>query len=47
MGSSDFTRRPYDAPRLKVYGNLQELTLAATLSMNKNDSVQGMNNLKT
>lgn len=47
MDSSSSARRSYAAPCLKVYGNLQELTLAATISKNKNDSVQGGNNLKT
>lgn len=47
MNSNDSARPPYAAPRLKVYGSLQELTLTATLSKNKNDSLQGMNNLKT
>lgn len=40
-------RRPYAAPRLAVYGSLQELTLTATISKNKNDATQGGNNLKT
>jgi hypothetical protein len=40
-------RLPYTAPRLTIYGSLEELTLTATVSKNKNDSVQGGNNLKT
>lgn len=40
-------RHPYAAPRLAVYGSLAELTRTATISKNKNDSVQGNNNLKT
>lgn len=52
MESNDMTsgrpgRRPYAAPRLRIYGSLQELTLTATVSKNKNDAVQGGNNLKT
>lgn len=42
------TRRPYAAPRLQVYGTVRELTLTATTEQhNRNDSVQGGNNLKT
>lgn len=41
------TRRSYVPPRLSVYGRLEELTLTVNLNMNKNDSLQGMNNLKT
>jgi hypothetical protein len=47
MKPIETSRRPYAAPRLSVYGSLQELTLTATVSKNKNDSVQGGNNLKT
>ncbi len=47
MNPTESARRPYTAPRLKVYGNLQELTLTATISKNKNDALQGGNNLKT
>ena len=39
--------RVYAAPRLKVYGTVTELTLVVNLNMNKNDSIQGGNNLKT
>jgi hypothetical protein len=38
LHSSDSARRPYQTPRLTVYGRLEELTLTATVSMNKNDS---------
>jgi hypothetical protein len=38
---------PYQPPRLKVYGTVTELTLTVNLNMNKNDTVQGGNNLKT
>lgn len=41
------TRRPYAPPRLVVYGRLEELTLTINDNMNKNDPVQGGNNLKT
>lgn len=47
MNPNESARRPYAAPHLKVYGNLQELTLTATISKNKNDAVQGNDNLKT
>lgn len=47
MNPDDSARRPYQAPRLKVYGSLEELTLTATISKNKNDALQGGNNLKT
>lgn len=39
--------RPYARPRLVVYGALQELTLTLSNDKNKNDSIQGQNNLKT
>jgi len=39
--------RKYAAPRLKVYGTVADITLTVNLNMNKNDSVQGGNNLKT
>jgi hypothetical protein len=47
MNPDDSARRPYQAPRLTVYGSLEELTLTATLEKHKNDSLQGGNNLKT
>jgi hypothetical protein len=37
----------YSAPRLVSYGDVRELTRSATTDMNKNDSLQGQNNLKT
>jgi hypothetical protein len=40
-------RRSYAAPRLVVYGRLEALTLTVQENMNKNDPVQGGNNLKT
>jgi hypothetical protein len=40
-------RRSYAPPRLAVYGRLEELTLTVNQNMNKNDPVQGGNNLKT
>jgi hypothetical protein len=43
----NFARQPYAPPRLRIYGSLEELTLTATISKNKNDSLQGGNNLKT
>jgi len=43
----DGARRAYQPPRLKVYGTVAELTLTVNLNMNKNDSIQGGNNLKT
>lgn len=45
--SIDDARREYQPPRLKVYGTVAELTLTVNLNMNKNDSIQGGNNLKT
>jgi len=39
--------RPYQPPRLKVYGTVSELTLTVNDNKNKNDSVQGQQNLKT
>ena len=47
MESIDRARRSYVAPRLTVYGRLEELTLTINDNMNKNDPVQGGNNLKT
>ncbi|MBV9109044.1 MAG: lasso RiPP family leader peptide-containing protein [Gemmatimonadetes bacterium] len=42
------SRRAYVAPRLQVYGTVRELTLTATTQhFNRNDSLQGGNNLKT
>lgn len=40
-------RRPYAPPRLKIYGSLEELTLTNSNDKNKNDALQGQNNLKT
>ena len=40
-------RKPYQPPRLKVYGTVSELTLTLNDNMNKNDPIQGGNNLKT
>jgi hypothetical protein len=45
--STDRALRSYAAPRLLVYGRLEELTLTVSVSMNKNDAIQGGNNLKT
>ena len=39
--------RAYGAPRLKVYGTVADITLTVANDMNKNDSIQGQNNLKT
>ena len=39
--------RPYQPPRLKVYGTVSELTLTVNDNKNKNDTTQGQNNLKT
>lgn len=47
MTQSIRPRRSYSPPKLEVYGSLEELTLTATLDMNKNDTLQGQNNLKT
>jgi hypothetical protein len=47
MESIDRARRSYGPPRLMVYGRLDELTLTVNDNMNKNDPVQGHNNLKT
>jgi hypothetical protein len=47
MESTGQARRAYAAPRLVVYGRLEELTLTVSANMNKNDAIQGGNNLKT
>ena len=47
MQPTDRARRRYTPPRLSVYGRLQELTLTVNDNMNKNDAIQGGNNLKT
>jgi hypothetical protein len=47
MESTDRARRSYVPPRLAVYGRLEELTLTVQDNMNKNDPVQGQENLKT
>ena len=39
--------RTYVAPRLRIYGTVADITLVVNLNMNKNDSIQGGNNLKT
>jgi len=39
--------RSYAAPRLKVYGTVGDITLTLSNDKNKNDSLQGQNNLKT
>ena len=39
--------RGYTAPRLKVYGTVADITLTNVNDKNKNDSIQGQNNLKT
>lgn len=39
--------RPYQPPRLKVYGTMSELTLTVNDNKNKNDAIQGQSNLKT
>jgi hypothetical protein len=40
-------RRSYAPPRLKIYGTVSDVTLTVNLNKNKNDDVQGSNNLKT
>ncbi|MBW3571911.1 MAG: hypothetical protein KY467_12475 [Gemmatimonadetes bacterium] len=47
MEANHSTRRPYAPPRLAIYGSLEELTLTLTNEKNRNDSLQGQNNLKT
>jgi hypothetical protein len=47
MASTHVTPRSYAPPRLVVYGRLEELTLTVNANMNKNDAIQGGNNLKT
>jgi hypothetical protein len=39
--------RPYAPPLLKVFGTVADLTLTVNNNKNKNDAVQGGNNLKT
>jgi len=40
-------RKQYQPPRLTVYGDVREITLSNTLTNQKNDALQGQNNLKT
>lgn len=47
MKPNESPRRPYAAPRLAVYGSVQELTQTNSISKNKNDATQGQTNLKT
>jgi len=39
--------RAYTTPRLKVYGTVADITLVNAHDKNKNDAVQGQDNLKT
>ena len=43
----DQNRTTYAPPRLKMYGTVTDITLVVNNNMNKNDSIQGGNNLKT
>ncbi|HET7234589.1 MAG TPA: hypothetical protein VFJ16_31545 [Longimicrobium sp.] len=47
MNDRPTNARPYQPPRLKVYGTMSELTLTVNDNKNKNDSLQGQTNLKT
>ena len=47
MQDSPSGTRAYAPPRLKVYGTVADITLTVNDNMNKNDSIQGGNNLKT
>jgi hypothetical protein len=47
MESTHRSPRSYVSPRLTVYGRLEALTLTVQDNMNKNDPIQGNNNLKT
>jgi len=47
MESTDRRRRSYAPPHLVVYGRLEELTLTQANPKNKNDVIQGQDNLKT
>jgi hypothetical protein len=47
MESTDRELRPYQPPRLKTYGTVSDLTLVVNDNKNKNDAVQGQQNLKT
>lgn len=47
MDTPPRSRRPYAPPRLAIYGTLEELTLTINDNRNKNDPVQGHQNLKT
>jgi hypothetical protein len=47
MNDRDPAARPYATPRLKVYGTVADITLTVNDNKNKNDSIQGGNNLKT
>jgi hypothetical protein len=47
MHPQDRDTPTYAAPRLKVYGTVADITQTVNLNKNKNDSIQGGNNLKT
>ncbi|MFL5541162.1 MAG: hypothetical protein ACJ8J0_19400 [Longimicrobiaceae bacterium] len=47
MNQSTRDLRTYLPPRLKVYGTVADVTLVVNDNKNKNDSLQGQNNLKT
>ncbi|MBB4636173.1 hypothetical protein [Longimicrobium terrae] len=47
MQSKDTHRLPYTPPRLRIFGDLAALTQTVSISKNKNDNINGGNNLKT
>jgi hypothetical protein len=47
MDQQEKSRRPYSRPTLSVYGDLASITRTLSNDKNKNDALQGQNNLKT
>jgi hypothetical protein len=47
MSQKESPRRPYTRPTLSIYGDLVSITRTFSNDKNKNDALQGQNNLKT
>ncbi|MBB4639391.1 hypothetical protein [Longimicrobium terrae] len=47
MSETTPPRQPYVKPKLSVFGDMAALTLTVAINKNKNDSINGGNNLKT
>jgi hypothetical protein len=47
MSANDTPRRPYTPPALAIYGDLAAITRTQVNPKNKNDVIQGQDNLKT